>query len=347
MKSFKLESPNDLKAHLLCTFDLYMPAESSNSDVKWSEIDKDNSIDYDPSLSSTATSCKSFFFPEREDIFKFDGKKFVSTESDGNKQVIFGIHACDLTAIAYQDKFFAEDTYYQARRRNTLLIGIDCLTQCNQGFCHQVDSGPFVRPSTADLILQPLNNDQTSWRLLVVSEYGFKAIQGMKLVSEELGSKKQDGDEFSRQKSQAEVVSHFQHFPYLNDGINKINNRQVSQDQWETLAKQCVTCSGCTQVCPTCSCYTTRDIREAEGPNVTRERIWDSCLYEGFQKEASGHNPTSLPGQRLERFWYHKFSDDFVSKFDRYGCVGCGRCEQVCPGVIGVHSIMKRLSDHE
>ncbi|MEI8597114.1 hypothetical protein P4S64_03770 [Vibrio sp. M60_M31a] len=25
--------------------------------------------------------------------------------------------------------------------------------------------------------------------------------------------------------------------------------------------------------------------------------------------------------------------------------MGCGRCEQTCPGVIGVHSLMKRIAD--
>ncbi len=341
MNSFKLENPDDLKNHLMDFYNVYMPVESVINDVNWCALANDNPVDYNPSLSSPTSSCKPFFFPEREDLFKFDGKKFVSTEYVGDKQALFGVHACDLMAITYQDKFFKEDSYYQARRQRTLLVGIDCLTQCDQGFCHQVDSGPFVRPNTADLILQPLDKTYQVWRLLVVTNYGLESIEGMNLEVDDKDGKN------SRNEMQAEFVSHFKNYSYLDDGIKKINTQQVSQNQWALLAKQCVTCSGCTQLCPTCSCYTTRDVFEGDNKNVKRERLWDSCLYEGFQKEASGHNPTSQPGQRLEHFWYHKFSDSFVAQFDRYGCVGCGRCEQVCPGVIGVHSIMKRLSDYE
>ena len=68
-------------------------------------------------------------------------------------------------------------------------------------------------------------------------------------------------------------------------------------------------------------------------------------MYEGFQKEASGNNPAEAAGQRVARFWYHKFSEDFVKDFGRYGCVGCGRCDQVCPGVIGAKSIMTTIAN--
>ena len=39
-----------------------------------------------------------------------------------------------------------------------------------------------------------------------------------------------------------------------------------------------------------------------------RVRYWDSCLLEGFQREASGHHPAPHPGDRVRRFWYHKLS---------------------------------------
>ncbi|MNN90396.1 Anaerobic sulfite reductase subunit A [compost metagenome] len=76
---------------------------------------------------------------------------------------------------------------------------------------------------------------------------------------------------------------------------------------------------------------------------MQHERVWDSCLYEGFQKEASGHNPAAMPGQRVQRFWQHKFGEGFRREFGRYGCIGCGRCDQVCPGGIGVHAVMHKV----
>ena len=96
--------------------------------------------------------------------------------------------------------------------------------------------------------------------------------------------------------------------------------------------------------CPSCSCYAVEDVKTETG--FIRERFWDSCLMEGFQKEASGANPTRASGRRVQRFWFHKFSDDIASRMgDSYGCVGCGRCEVTCPGSIGVHSVMEAITN--
>ena len=95
-------------------------------------------------------------------------------------------------------------------------------------------------------------------------------------------------------------------------------------------------------MCPTCSCFAPLERPLPDG-GVQHERVWDSCLYEGFQKEASGHNPAALAGQRVQRFWQHKFGEGFRQTFGRYGCVGCGRCDQVCPGGIGVHAVMHKV----
>ena len=59
--------------------------------------------------------------------------------------VLFGLHPCDLAAIAYQDRFFARDPYYRARRARAVLVGVNCLDVCGGGFCRDVDAGPFAR----------------------------------------------------------------------------------------------------------------------------------------------------------------------------------------------------------
>ncbi|MCG7585570.1 4Fe-4S dicluster domain-containing protein, partial [Photobacterium sp. OFAV2-7] len=155
----------------------------------------------------------------------------------------------------------------------------------------------------------------------------------------------------------------FEDHSYISTGINKLNADDMSASFWQDVGVQCLGCSGCTTLCPTCSCYGTQsrqiiqaseasvqnsqsvpDSQTGQGTSVSQQvRFWDSCLYEGFQREASFHNPAEQAGERVKRFWYHKFSDDFLPEFGRYGCVGCGRCERTCPGVIGVHSIMKRI----
>ena len=109
---------------------------------------------------------------------------------------------------------------------------------------------------------------------------------------------------------------------------------------WETLAIQCLSCSGCVNLCPSCSCFTTFDVGQPQG--IVRERVWDACLYDGFQREASGHHPSPTPGARTARYWFHKFSPHFIPQQGRLGCTGCGRCDAVCPGVIGAKAVLTR-----
>ncbi|MBY0277938.1 4Fe-4S dicluster domain-containing protein, partial [Candidatus Binatia bacterium] len=115
----------------------------------------------------------------------------------------------------------------------------------------------------------------------------------------------------------------------------------VQDDEWQQLGPLCFACTGCTTLCPTCSCFTIVD--EVCGSGGVRCRLLDSCLLEGFQREASGHNPSARPGDRVRRFWTHKLGASFTRHMGRPGCVGCGRCDVTCPGSIGARAVLSRL----
>lgn len=282
-------------------------------------------------------SSKGFFFAERENLFVFDGQCFRETLPEVAPFALFGVTSCDLAAIAYQDQFFERDPYYRARRDSALLVGVDCVRPCEHGFCPSVDAGPGVKPQQADLVLH--DRGEGDWLLLVCSDKGREAIRDLDL-------EKADPTALAeRDERIAECAAAFPDDSHLHRGIAAINADTVPDGQWQQLGIQCLGCSGCTSLCPTCSCYGSRDL-EAGGGVVSRQRFWDSCLYGGFQREASQHNPSEEAGERVRRFWTHKFGDSFVDSFGRYGCVGCGRCEQTCPGVIGVHSVMRRIAEY-
>jgi sulfhydrogenase subunit beta (sulfur reductase) len=288
------------------------------------------------------SSAKAFFFAEREHVFTFDGSVFRECKPEVKPFVLFGLTACDLTAIAYQDRFFCNDPLYQARRKQALLVGIDCVTPCANGFCTVVEAGPAVANNHADLILTSLPNNE--WLLTVCSLSGEQAVAGLTL------SFARENQQQQRDEAIANCIRQFPDQTYLREGIAAIEKDKVPQQAWQELAIQCLGCTGCTMLCPTCSCYGTRAVVDEEkdegSGHYRQERFWDSCLLEGFQRETSFHNPSADPGSRVHRFWHHKFGKHFATKFGRYGCVGCGRCEQACPGVIGVHSLMKRISGH-
>ena len=337
MNAYLLKNIDTLYHHLAANWKMFEPQTIAGSpDLHWLPSTSQST----DSLTSAETQLpltppKGLLFPERELLFRFDGHEFIETLPNTIPQVLFGVRSCDLCAIAYQDQFFKEDRYYQTRREATLLVGIDCLTPCNGGFCSTVDAGPLVRDGTADLILHP---DGERWLVISASERGSNAIQDLDL------SPATEGRQQQRVQQQAKVAKLFPNDSHIRVGIEMINQAAISTDSWQRLGLQCLTCSGCTSLCPTCSCFTTFDrITDRQTGAFERERCWDSCLYEAFQREASSHNPTKEAGQRLQRYWFHKFSDHYASEFGRYGCVGCGRCEQTCPGGIGVHSIMRRI----
>jgi len=301
------------------------------------------------------TSPKGFLFAEKEELYKFDGETFETIVPQVQPKALFGVQACDLSAIAYQDKFFKHDPYYQKRREHILLVGIDCESPCANGFCVQVDAGPHVKDNTADLVLSRLNVNETDgsseWLVIAETEKGINSIKGLLLDNADNKHLK------LRTKLLEKVCSEFVDYSYISNAIEHLNNNSVPAQLWEELSVRCLGCSGCTNLCPTCSCYSTYEVveKKPETPaSISKEtklevtqsvtlRCWDSCLFEGFQREASGHNPSQKAAKRVERFWFHKFSDEYLPEFQNYGCVGCGRCEQTCPGTIGVHSVMKRI----
>lgn len=332
--AFLLGDLATLRRHLSRERLVYQPQADDAGVAHWSDMEGDAVL----SGEIPQFSPKQFFFAERETLFRFNEGRFTETLPEPEPFALLGVRACDLVAIAYQDRFFRDDPYYQSRRAAALLVGIDCHAPCNKGFCPTVDAGPTVRDGTADLVLHP-RHEGNGWILIAATTAGEQALKGLQL------DPAPDDWRVRRTEFERETVQRFGHAPHILEGARRINAGEVSAETWEALGVQCVACTGCTSLCPTCSCFATLEKHAQDGEGFERERCWDSCLFEGFQKEASGHNPSVTPGQRVERYWYHKFSDDYLPEFGRYGCVGCGRCETACIGVIGVHTVMRRIAD--
>jgi ferredoxin len=337
-----------LQRHLSKTYKLLQIGFNQQGEKIWIESPRDDIPPLYGQDHLPLVSPKGFLFVDNEALFEFDGETFAAILPDVRPQVLFGVQACDLTAIAYQDKFFESDPHYQARREQTLLVGVDCSSPCGKGFCPQVNAGPHVIDNSADLILCDLSvkenksgDTPSQWLLIAATEKGQASLLGLKLENADPNWRHKRND------LKKQVVAEFPDFGYINNSIEYINDNLVPAELWEELSVRCLGCSGCTNLCPTCSCYTTYEKapEQANEQSIkqTTLRCWDSCQFEGFQREASGHNPSHLAAQRTERFWFHKFSDDYLPEFGRYGCVGCGRCEQTCPGSIGVHSVMRRI----
>lgn len=332
-----------LQQHLGKHYGLYQIARDAQGEENWQANVPENTLALYGQYHLPLVSPKGFFFAQNEALYEFDGETFVPIIPKPGPRALFGVQACDLTAISYQDQFFKEDPYYQARREQCLLVGIDCSGPCEKGFCPQVNAGPQVATEHADLILSQFSQqgpdivDETPWLLIATSAKGLDSLQGLQLEPAP------DDWRHRRSEYKEQVLSQFADFSYISSSIEYINDNLVPAELWEELSVRCLGCSGCTNLCPTCSCYSTQDQKDNGSNKQTTVRFWDSCQFDGFQREASGHNPSHMAAQRTERFWFHKFSDGYLPEFGRYGCVGCGRCEQTCPGSIGVHTVMRRI----
>lgn len=332
-----LDDLSTLREHLAKHFELFQIVRDDQGEKTWQKITELDTPALYGQEHLPLSSPKAFLFPPHEELFKFDGQNFTPLRPSCKSRVLFGVQACDLTAISYQDTFFKDDAHYQARRAQTLLVGIDCQGPCDQGFCPQVDAGPHVRQQTADLILSQLELPARPWLLIALTARGRASLTGLSLPNA------QQQHLNKRASQEAHAVQQFADHSYITNSIQHINDVVVPGELWEELSVRCLACSGCTNLCPTCSCYSTYEQQDEDSATQTTLRCWDSCLFDGFQREASGHNPSHLAAKRTERFWFHKFSDEYLADFSRYGCVGCGRCEQTCPGAIGVHSVMQRI----
>lgn len=306
-------------------------------DAEWRESATSEPFDW--WASAPLTGVKRWFFPPHDPLLAWDGAGVAcETVPVVAPFALVGLHACDLAAIAYQDAFFAGDPWYETRRAAAFLVGIDCATACDGGFCVEVDAGPFAR-APYDLNLTPLPDGR------VVVAWGSAAGRAVVAAAVPSAPAVDADTALAVAALCAAAAASFPERPFVGRARARMDAAPgaaaIHDEEWQALGPSCLACTGCTSVCPTCSCFTIVDERRAAGG--VRARVWDSCLLEGFQREASGHHPAPRPGDRVRRFWSHKLSRDFADADGRIGCVGCGRCDVTCPGSIGALRVLAAL----
>ena len=314
-------------------------ARRSAAGSAWQRVTSTDAFDWDVPL--PLAGAKRFFFPARQPLLRWHGERVEESLPTPSPLVLFGIRPCDLTAVGYQDRFFAADRWYGRHRERVLVVGLNCLTSCGGGFCHDVGAGPFAGAGF-DLGLTPLPDGR------VVLQFGSDAGRATFASAGVAATALTSADQAAFAATAAAAAASFPARPFIGRALGRINAKPgappgvaIADAEWQALGPACFACSGCTSLCPTCSCFTVVD--EVYGATAERVRYWDSCLFEGFQREASAHHPAPRPGDRVRRFWQHKFADEFTERCGRPGCVGCGRCDVTCTGSIGALRVLRAL----
>ncbi|HXY71203.1 MAG TPA: sulfite reductase subunit A, partial [Actinomycetota bacterium] len=84
-------------------------------------------------------SAKRFLFPPRELLGTAtrsgDELRFEKADPEESPFAFVGVRSCDLHAVAVQDRVFASDTSYMARRRAAVFVAVNCETPGGTCFC--------------------------------------------------------------------------------------------------------------------------------------------------------------------------------------------------------------------
>ncbi|HEY3316120.1 MAG TPA: 4Fe-4S dicluster domain-containing protein [Bacillota bacterium] len=284
------------------------------------------SLDY----GNTATSLKDFLFPQSEDLLRFvtDGTLTIEEIQPDRKQVAFGIRPCDLASVALMDKVLTtgefSDAHYQARRDNTVLVGLGCESPADTCFCTSYGYNPGYSGG-ADLMLY---KDGDNYLAEALTEKGRTLVGG---PGEGLFKPADEASGEAVKKSYVEKEVPFGSEVKV-EGIDKLLDNFFNDQYWDDVSRRCLNCGTCTYVCPTCHCFLLTD--EARGGQGLRFRCWDSCMFANYTKMAGGHNPRPSKKERVRQRFMHKLNY-YSHRYGSYLCTGCGRCVAKCP--VGLH----------
>lgn len=294
-------------------------------------------------------SWKKFLFPPTQKIFSTNksikgfnfspSKKQLMPDQEPRKYAFFGVRACEIQAIAIQDKILLggpfKDLFYEKKREGIFIVAVNCGQAGGTCFCASMNAGPKATAGF-DLALTEILNDGRHYFVLEVgTERGGEVLRNLKYSEasqEECATANTISLKTTQQMGRTLETSDLKNFLYRNS----------EHPRWEHVAARCLTCANCTMVCPTCFCTTVEDVTELAGKQADRIRKWDSCFTLDFSYIHGGSVRTSAKS-RYRQWLTHKLAS-WVDQFGSFGCVGCGRCITWCPVGIDITEEVKSMS---
>ncbi len=291
----------------------------SDTDLVYYEVTNDFS-QFDFSVKSDF-SAKEIATPMNQTLFHFADGEIIEAGYD-NRPVIVFLRSCDLHAFKRLDQVYLNNKYmdvYYKRLRDLLSFAVvGCATEFDSCFC-------------------------TTFGTNTTDEYQIGINLGTESVSVDV---KDDRFNVFGANDSEFVLDH------VTENANDVTlpklvelSDVINSDIWEEYNTRCIGCGSCNFVCPTCSCFTTQDIAYDEtNTKGERKRVMASCMVDGFSTMAGGHNFREKNGERMRFKLMHKVND-FNKRFGYDMCVGCGRCDNVCPELISFSKQINKLSN--
>lgn len=247
---------------------------------------------------------------------------FQASQPDVKPTAVIGVRACDLSALAIQDRHFlhsdSPDPHYRQRREQLLLIGVDCAHSAESCFCVSTGDGPGVKQSY-DIGLSELDEGFLLWPgneqgKAVLEKISLESAEDLQLEKMTTQTDQAAGEQTRHLAKPEELMRLYQ---------------RLQHTHWSDVAERCLGCGNCTAVCPTCFCYDVHHEVSLDGTSAQNVRQWDSC----FSANHSSMGQFKVRGDILSRYrqWLtHKLAG-WQEQQGEIGCTGCGRCITWCP----------------
>lgn len=292
----------------------------SDTDViRYEEVKSIKEIEFDRKSHFTA---KDAVMPVTETLFYYNEDGFNIPSIDERKILVF-MRSCDIHGLDRIDRVYLEngsepDFYYKRLREKVKIVVIGCQESFRNCYCVSMGT-----------------NTTDNYSLGIKVDKGDVYLEVRDEEFEEIFSGEEANFDIKFVSSNGVTVT-------LPDHMNPI---EVSKAEfWREYDGRCIACGRCNFSCPTCSCFTMQDVINRDNPNSgERRRVGASCQVPGFTTMAGGHDVRIKNGDRMRFRTLHKMYD-YGKRFGPQMCVGCGRCDDVCPQYISLSTAMNKVT---
>lgn len=269
----------------------------------------------------TQLSAKSALLPIRQRMFSFRDDQ-IEEAGDAAGQAIIFLRSCDIHAIKVLDAHFLNsggyrDFYYQRLRQKVKLFLIECERPFENCFCVSFKT-----------------NKTDDWAAFIRKrEDGYEIQIKDKELAAYFPPNAEDipGPRFVEQDNSPVKIP------------QEIDKSIFEAELWKEYTLRCIACGRCTLSCPTCSCFSVQDTLAEGDASGGRERLWSSCMVKRFSLLAGEHDFRIKEGDRLRYRILHKIYD-FKKRQGLNMCIGCGRCDDVCPEYISMSKSIEKIN---
>jgi sulfhydrogenase subunit beta (sulfur reductase) len=254
------------------------------------------------------------------------GMRITPEPPDVPKTAFIGVRACELHAIAIQDRVLMGGAYrdpsYTARRAGIFVVAVNCGQAGGTCFCVSMGTGPQVESGFDLALTELLDGGSHRFLLEVGTPEGAEVLDAIprRAATEE--------DRQAAARVVAETATHMGRQLDTAD-IHAVLTGHPEHPRWTEVATRCLTCGNCTMVCPTCFCTSVEDTTDLSGEHAERWRRWESCFMMDYSYIHGGSVRASAKS-RYRQWLTHKLAT-WWDQFGTSGCVGCGRCITWCP----------------